>query len=187
MEFSYEITIDEYVAGQKLYRKLASGSAVARNSALWILLGLLFFIMARREPVFGWPAFLLSCVGIYWVYCGVLSFYPGRYYRRAYGKSGLAGKLYRATLNAQGLQVAGDDCGWQALWKAVQVKGEDGMVFVVFAANTIFIFGKKYLTPEQQDELRGLAGLEGPFTRCARDQVKIKCGGFSRSQDPPTP
>lgn len=159
MEFRYEITADEYAAGQKLYWKLSARSKIARNTAAFILLGLLFFIVARSEPIFGWPSFILSFVGIYLLYVGFLNLFPGRYLRRAFGKSGLDGKSYVAEIDSQGMNVTGDDCGWKVLWKGVNVKGEDKLVFVVFAANTIFIFGKKYLTQDQQDEFRGLAGL----------------------------
>jgi len=39
------------------------------------------------------------------------------------------------------------------------VKGEDKSVFMLYVEGTLFIFGKKYLTDEQQHELRRLAAI----------------------------
>jgi hypothetical protein len=162
MEFRYEITAVEYVAGQKLYVRLGKRREAVRNALIFALLGLFLFIAARSEPVFDWMAWILTCVGIFSIYLGILNLYPTWYLRRAYNTSGLAGKFYRAELDATGFRVTGDDCGWQVLWQGVNLKGEDRSVFSLFAANTVFIFGKQYLTEEQQRELRRSLACQKP-------------------------
>jgi hypothetical protein len=169
MEFRYEITIEEYVAGQSLYRKLSGRREIVRSSVTWIVFGVFVFIVARSQPFFGWLAFLMSCLGLYWVYLGILTLYPARFFRRTYGKSGLGGASYSAELDANGFQVAGDLYTWKVLWPGVKVKGEDKLVFVLYAANTIFIFGKNYLTPQQQEEVRTLAGFPSRIPNSRQD------------------
>jgi hypothetical protein len=39
-------------------------------------------------------------------------------------------------------------------WSEVHLKGENKRVFMFYAKGTIFIFGKKYLTDEQQRDIR---------------------------------
>jgi hypothetical protein len=50
-------------------------------------------------------------------------------------------------------------CSWRVLWAEARLKGEDKCVFMFSGKGTIFIFGKKYLTDEQQKEIRRLAAL----------------------------
>ena len=45
-------------------------------------------------------------------------------------------------------------------WQGIGLKGENEKVFMICSTGgTIFMFGKKYLTDEQQQELRRLSGL----------------------------
>lgn len=66
---------------------------------------------------------------------------------------------YRADVNEEGFGVTGDLCSWRVRWSDVQLKAENEHVFMLYAKGTIFMFGKKYLTDEQQHEMRGLASL----------------------------
>ena len=106
------------------------------------------------------PLIVVMAFGISWVYGGIRMLFPGRYYRRAYRSSDLAGKSYRAGLDENGLRIVGEFCQWSVQWPGVQLKGEDERVFIFYAANTIVIFGKKFLSTEQQQEIRKLGGLK---------------------------
>ena len=105
------------------------------------------------------PLIIVAVFGISWVYGGIRILFPRRYYRRVYRSSELSDKSYKAELDESGFRVAGDFCEWTVKWPGLKLKGEDERVFIFCAANTIFIFGKKFLTNEQQQELRKLGGL----------------------------
>ena len=79
--------------------------------------------------------------------------------RRHSPQSGFAGKKYHAELDENGFSVSGDDCSWRVPWTEALIKSEDKLVFMISAKGTIFIFGKKYLTNEQQNAIRQFATL----------------------------
>jgi hypothetical protein len=56
-------------------------------------------------------------------------------------------------------EVVGEFCTWRIKWPGVSLKGENNDVFVFYAENYVFIFGKKYLNNAEQDELRRLIGI----------------------------
>jgi hypothetical protein len=163
MHFEYEITVDEYVAAQLLYQKLCNSRERIRRGVWWLLVGLLFIVVAWNiawnEKVLDLGPFLLGAVGGWWVYAGVVNLFPARYLRGQYQKAELAGKTFKADLSEEGFEVSGDECNWRVRWRGVRVKGENESVLVLYGANTVFIFGKKYLSHEQQQEFRKLAGL----------------------------
>jgi hypothetical protein len=59
----------------------------------------------------------------------------------------------------QGFEVEGDVYTWRVRWQGVEVRGENEHFFILYAANTIFMFGKKYLNDDQLQELRRLGGF----------------------------
>jgi hypothetical protein len=159
MQFEYEITADEFVAGQMLYHRLSSGKRYVKNAIGWILAGAIFIVVAVTEKFVDLSQILLGTTGIWWIYVGSRGLFPARYFRRAYAAQALAGEKYRADVSEEGFEVVGALRSWHVRWAGVSRKGEDENVFIIFASNTIFIFGKKYLTLEQQDQLRILAAL----------------------------
>lgn len=74
----------------------------------------------------------------------------------------MAGKRFKADVNEDGFEVTGDLCSWHVRWLRVRPKGENERVFIftLYPEGTIFMFGKRYLNDEQQQELRRLSGLE---------------------------
>lgn len=163
MQFEYEISGDDYVASQTLYLKLSSGGKDrVRRASPWILAGVFFLVVVWNERVLGWPSILLAAVGVWWIYAGTVNLFPGRYLRRIYPGLGLAGKKFKAEVNEEGFEVVGDLCSWRVRWAGVLLKGESEHMFVLYSAGTVFMFGKKYLTDEQQQELRRLAALTTP-------------------------
>ncbi|MGB9073774.1 MAG: YcxB family protein [Terriglobales bacterium] len=159
MQFEYEISADEYVPSQVLFYRLTAGRKSTKQAVWWILLGLFFIFVAWDERVLNWAPILLAGTGVWWIYCGIVNLFPGRHFRRAYRETGLAGMKYRADVNEEGFGVTGDLCSWRVRWSDVQLKAENEHVFMLYAKGTIFMFGKKYLTDEQQHEMRGLASL----------------------------
>jgi hypothetical protein len=154
MQFDYEIPVEEYVSAQVLYYRAYAKGRIVRRALVWVLLGLFFVLIPLFQWVVAWERILLLLMGSWCVYAGIASLYPTRYYRHSYPESGLAGKKYHADLDEYGFSVSGDSCSWQAPWTDVQHKGEDKRVFMLSGKATIFMFGKKYLTDEQQREIR---------------------------------
>ena len=72
----------------------------------------------------------------------------------------MAGKRFRADVGEDGIEVADDVCSRKVRWPGVKLNGENEHIFVFYAPDTIFMFGKKYLNDEQQEELRKLSGLK---------------------------
>jgi hypothetical protein len=161
MEFEYEITADDYAAANVLYHRLISAR---QRGSEWFLAGAIFLIIALVERERGLSPVLLGAIGIWWMGAGLGRVFPRLlrgYYRRYYKRVGLAGQKYYAKLNEEGFQVAGNYCTWQNRWADVSPEGEDNCVFMLFSHGFLFIFAKRYLTDEQQQALRTLAGLSG--------------------------
>ena len=156
MHFEYQISADEYVAAQELHHKLSCGRAHNSRAITWILCGVFFVVVAWNEQVLNWATGLLAYAGAYSVYAGIAGLLPRRYFRRAYPAQKFEGKKYWAEVNEEGFEVAEEYCEWRVRWPAVRLKGENNEVFMLATGGTIFIFGKKYLTSEQQGELRSL-------------------------------
>ena len=160
MQFDYKISVDEYISSQILYHRLRTGSKRKQRAIGWILAGLFFIIIAWNERVLNWAPVLLAIIGGWWIYAGIRSFFPRPYFRRFYCDAGLDGKKFHADVSEEGFKVIGEFCDWFIRWAGVTLKGEDKHVFMLYSEGTIFMFGKKHLTEEQQSELRKLAGLE---------------------------
>jgi hypothetical protein len=158
MQFQYEIPADEYVAAQTLYLQLTINRRATRG-IFWVLLGSSFIALAVSGVESWLESLPLACLGAWWIYVGFVRLFPGWYFRRAYPKSSVVGKSYNAGVNQDGFDVSGDEVSWTIKWASVKVKGENASVFIFYAANTIFIFGKKFLNAAQQQELRQLSGL----------------------------
>jgi len=154
MQFDYEVPIDEYAAGQVLYYKARSKGVFVRQALLWMSLGVFFALLAGFRWGADWLRILLLPIAAYFFYLGIANLFPTRYCRRYYPKSGMAGKNYSAEVDENGFLVRGDECSWRVLWPEVRLKGEDNRVFMFNGKGTIFIFGKKYLTDEQQKAIR---------------------------------
>lgn len=157
MEFNYEIPADEYAAANVLYYKASHKGTQIGRVLRWIFSGLVFILVAVfRSAEFG--QILLILAGAFFIYVGVLIFSQASRYRRAYPQSGLAGKTYRAEMDEQGFTVSGNLCRWQVPWNEARLKGEDKLVFMFSGKGTIFIFGKKFLSEEQQAWIRRFVG-----------------------------
>jgi hypothetical protein len=159
MRFEYEIPADEFVACQLLYYKLSGGRKRVVNAVGWIVAGLALMFIAWSERFVDSAPIILAAIGASWIYAGVASFFPARHFRRAYTKGDYAGKRFTADADADGFEVTGDLYSWRVRWPGVQLKAENEQVFMLYSRGTIFMFGKKFLTSEQQDELRKLSGL----------------------------
>ena len=154
MQFDYEVPIEEYAAGQVLYYKARFKGLFVQRALLWIFLGLFFVLLVGFRQGTDLLRILFLIIAAYFVYIGVTHLFPTRYCRRYYPKSGLAGKVYHAEVDETGFSVIGDGCSWRVPWPEVRLKGEDPRVFMFTAKGTIFMFGKRYLTDEQQKAIR---------------------------------
>ena len=154
MQFEYEIPVEEYAAAQVLYYKALSKGTVVKRAFVYIVLGLFYAFIAIAKWAPDWPPVLVLFTGVLFIYSGIATLFPARHYRRYYSQSDLAGKKYSAEIDESGFSVSGDGCSWRVRWTDALHKGEDKRVFMFCAKGTMFIFGKKFLTDEQQQTLR---------------------------------
>jgi hypothetical protein len=147
------------VSSQALYFKLNAGRKRIQCAVYWILLGAFFIFIAFNAMLLSWAQVLLFATGAWWICAGTVNLLPMWHIRRGYQKSDVAGQKYRADVNEEGFEVVGDLCTWRIRWAGMSIKGEDERVFMLYSVGVIFMFGKKYLTDEQQHEFRRLAGL----------------------------
>ena len=153
MQFNYEIPADEFVAAQIALHTAKNKRRLIKRALGYMLLGMVFGLIALfRYPDLG--PLLLLLVAAHFIFVGITNLFPQRYFRKAYPQSELAGKSYQADLDDKGFMVSGDSCSWRVAWSEVHLKGENKRVFMFYAKGTIFIFGKKYLTDEQQRDIR---------------------------------
>jgi len=92
------------------------------------------------------------------IYSAIVSLSPW-YFRRAYFKTDLVGKKFKADVNEIGFDVTGDECAWRVKWAAVREKGENERLFLFYSHGTLFVFGKEFFGSEEQGQLRKFSGL----------------------------
>ena len=159
MHFEYEITVDEFVASQLLCHKLNGGRKRVERVIYSFLAGLLFLATAWTERSRDLSPFLLAITGAWLIYYGAVSLFPAKYFRSAYRKSEVVGKRFNAEITEGGFEVTGDLRSWRVRWPGVRLKGENERVFVFCSYGTVFMFGKKFLSSDEQQQLRKLSGL----------------------------
>ena len=159
VRFEYEITPDEFAATQALFQK---ASRTGDSWITWLIAGVLFTWVAWNERVaHSKPALLLAVVGAYSLYTVITLLFPSMRFRSAYALIRLAGMRFKAEADENSFRVAGDSYSWDVRWSGVLFKGENESVFMLCSQGTIFAFGKKYLSEQQQNELRRLSGISG--------------------------
>src|ERR1700730_11395918 len=125
MNFEYEIPAEEYVASQLLCHRLKGGRKRIERAIYSILAGILCVAVAWNQWSHNWASILLALIGASWIYSGFVSFFPTTYFRRAYPRSEVVGKKFKAEVNDEGFEVTGDLCSWRVRWPGVQFKGEN--------------------------------------------------------------
>jgi hypothetical protein len=153
MQFNYEIPADEFVAAQIAVHTARNKHRLIKRALGYTILGVVVGLVALfRYPDLG-PVLLLLVAANY-ICVGITNMFPHRYFRKGYPQSELEGKSYQAELDESGFLVSGDSCSWRVAWREVRSKAENKRVFIFCAKGDIFIFGKKYLTEEQQKYIR---------------------------------
>jgi hypothetical protein len=165
MQFEYEIGFEEYVAARHLSHRLRGRRRRLLRPALSFLTSAtsLFYAYSIRatRPM----ALLFVLIATVWLAAGLAYLLPVLFGRpalsseRAYRFSGVAGHRYRADVNEEGFRIDSALRSWEVRWPAVGLKGEDDRIFLLRSGHTLFVFGKKYLDSDQQQELRKLCGL----------------------------
>jgi len=145
IQFDYEINLDEYVGSQYLYYEL-SGTNNLKIYSPWILAGLFFIIVAYNDfmaDALRFASLLLAGIGIWWIFVSVKALFVMPRLRRVYVESKLEGKKFSAMVDQRGFSVVGDLCSWQVQWEGVSLRGENAQTFILYGANTLFVFGKR--------------------------------------------
>jgi hypothetical protein len=162
MQFEYEIGFEEYVAARHLSHRLSGRKRRVFRPALSFLTSFTFFLYAYSIRAARPMALLFVIIATIWLAAGlayllpVLSGRPALSSERAYRFSGVSGQRYRADVNEEGFRVESALRSWEVRWPAVRLKGEDDRIFLLRSGHTLFVFGKKYLDSDQQQELRRL-------------------------------
>ena len=159
MRFEYEITADDYVRAQVLYHKHRVGWKRFRTAGARVVFAVVLFLIAFKERAFGWGSMFLVYCGLLYIYSGILSVFPARHFRRYYRRTELAGKRFEATVDEGGIEAKEEFFCMTTKWAGVKLKAESDLMFIYSASDRIFMFGKQYLSSEQQQDLRKLSGL----------------------------
>lgn len=125
-------------------------------------MGAFFIVVAWNERVLDWATFLRAVIGAWWIYAAVRNLFPAGYFRSAYQGTDLSGRRFAADVNEDGFEAMADTCSGHVQWPGVRVKGENKTVFLLRCYGTLFMFGKKYLSIEQQQQLHKFGGLAAP-------------------------
>ena len=155
MQFEYEITAAQFASAQLLYRKQRHGR---KRTIRWILAGIVLIAIALTERSLNLTPILVALLGASWIYSAIVSLSPW-YFRRAYFKTDLVDKKFKADVNEIGFDVTGDECAWRVKWAAVREKGENERLFLFYSHGTLFVFGKEFFGSEEQGQLRKFSGL----------------------------
>jgi len=162
MEFEYEISAEDYADALILYYRLNRRRLSTSTGSLFIFGGFLLTVgLIEREK--GLSPLLLVALGAFTIWLGIVSAFPRlssrKKFRRHFRELGIEGKKSHANVNEEGLNITGDDETWSRPWADISSRGEDKQLFMFYSRGTLFIFAKRYLTSEQQQELRSLTGL----------------------------
>ena len=159
VEFSYEITKQDYAAANLLFSRLSGH----REKAMWslffgVLLTALPFFQDSPKVLFA----LGSLIGLWFLFRGIRGIFPNIGLGRYYQVQQLENEPYKAVVTQDGINVEGSLQGWKVKWPALTLRGENDKLFLLYCYPTVFIFGKRFLSNDQQGELRKLAGLRDP-------------------------
>lgn len=155
--FEYEITPETFAAARKL---LFDATKKGRLTTAFVCIagGCLLLSAARSFASPTSTLVGLGILGVLWISAGVVML-ASKSLSGSYETSQVGGKRYSATVDANGFEVVGPDRRWQVKWQEVSVKGEDELVIMLYARPTLFAFGKQFLTPAQELEIRQFAGM----------------------------
>jgi hypothetical protein len=164
MHFEYQVSIDEYASASLLYWELTSGRSRIERALFWIAAGAALVVIAWTEsPLL--RSIVMTAVGALWIYEGGLrNLVPESYLYRNYSGERLHGRTFRAEINEEAFEVTTGSWNWRVPREGIRLRAEDERVFLAYSFGTMFIFGKKYLTPEQQQDIRRLLGTNSKAT-----------------------
>jgi hypothetical protein len=162
MEFEYEVSAADYYDASIFYYRLNRRRLAAGSGSLFIFGGFLI-VVGLIEKEKGLSPLLLIALGAILIWFGVVGFFPRlsprKRFRKCFKELGIEGKKYRAAVDTEGINIVGDDTTWSRRWSDISSKGEDDKLFLFCSKFTMFIFAKRYLTEEQQQELRSFISL----------------------------
>src|SRR5207249_2769709 len=93
---------------------------------------------------------------VYLIYLGFLYKFPKLSFRRYYSSTGLVGKSFKARFSSEQMTVEAKDVCWISKWKGFQHIKESERLFAFYDGFTLFIFAKRYFSPDQVDALQQL-------------------------------
>src|ERR1700756_1187694 len=128
---------------------------------MWMLLAsallLLFLPITYREPDAGWSyPFIVVPFAAYQLYAVVLWLSPFLNGIISYKGAKLAGKKYVAHFSPAEVRISGEHLTWIHKWTSFPLIRELPELFVFCDGIIIYIFAKRYFSPEQIEGLREL-------------------------------
>lgn len=147
----YEITRPDYVEANSTVAGKVSRRSGWDVAALWgagALLLLLPFSSRNSDPHWIYP-FIVLPFSLYLGYYGLLFLLPHMNARSFYKNTDLAGQTFTAEFSEEHVIVKGNHRSWIDQWPAFNLIRESDSLFVFFDGSTMFIFAKRYFSPEQ--------------------------------------
>ncbi len=162
IQISYQIAKADYAEANALvwkHRRL-------RYPAPWLFFGsaallLLLPLSYRTEHDWDYPVLVVPFGG-YLIYVSLLYFFPYLAGLLHYRRTNLAGRRYDATFSENEVGVAGKDITSIHRWPSFQLIRESERLFVFYDGITMYIFAKRFFTPEQVRSLQNLIGSFNP-------------------------
>jgi hypothetical protein len=131
-----------------------------RRSAPYLLFALFALYLVYAYGPEGWQSAAISIAALAIIYTSIKSMFLESYLRKQFAGTGLAGKRYRAKVDEVGIEVVGDEAEWRMKWSYIKARREGKISFCFDGQTVMFIYGKRFLTEAQQENLRSFISPE---------------------------
>jgi hypothetical protein len=158
LKIKYAIEAADYAEANALVAKRSFG-----RWDFWSLLGsaalLLLLPLAGRGGDDSWRyPFLVVPFAAFLIYCALFYVFPEWNARRYYSYTNLANTSFTARFSTDRVDVEGQHVTWSVEWAGFRLVRESSRLFLFYDGFTMFIFAKRYFTPEEISMLQKLIG-----------------------------
>jgi hypothetical protein len=154
-QIKYEIKASDYAEANSLITGRRFSWEML--SFLGAALLLVFLPLAYRQADDSWSyPFLVVPFAAFLAYWAVLYVFPGLNARRYYPHTNLSSNSFTVHFSADQIKVRGEHVAWVTEWAGFRQISESQRLFVFCDGFMIYIFAKRYFTPEQISQLQQL-------------------------------